>query len=371
MKKTKAEQIYESLRREIDHNPPGTRLGSIRSLMRQYKTSQFSITGAIRKLEEDKLLHRSTRGELLVRPQGEGTRSRIGIWMPDWPALVHLQHEESIRREALRHNLEAVRINYSRTYSFQQLETEGLSAVIVLPLHRLQPNEIYHLGNAPIPVVIIGRLLDGIELNYVSTDPFQNGMLAAGCFFRHGHRKLALALSEPQNAVQERRRDGFLTFSRAVGCSVQIIDCNVHEGENAAVSTNSVFSELLRSSMPKFTALYMMSGVTAFSAISALAECGYRVPDDVSVIAADNLDQAAFFLPPVTCIDADMQEYAGRVVNAVLRLLGEPGLPCLHEIVDQHVIERGSIRTLPPPPQHQKKSVAQPKAGITAGGAEP
>lgn len=89
MKKSKAEQIYESIRQEIDHNPPGTRLGSIRSLMRRYHTSQFSITGAIRKLEEDRILHRTPKGELLVRPQGEPAMERIGIWMPDWPSPVH------------------------------------------------------------------------------------------------------------------------------------------------------------------------------------------------------------------------------------------------------------------------------------------
>lgn len=349
MKKSKAEQIYESIRQEIDHNPPGTRLGSIRSLMRRYHTSQFSITGAIRKLEEDRILHRTPKGELLVRPQGEPAMERIGIWMPDWPSPVHLQHEEKIRREALRHGLEVVRINYSRGYSFRQLETEGLSAVIAILLHRLTPQEVYHLGNAPIPVLIMGRIFDSIELNFVSTDPFQNGMLGAGYFFRRGHRKFAVALSEPRNAICDRRHDGFLAFARATGCSVELIDCKVHEGENSAMTTHLVFSERLRTKTPEFTALYMMSSATAFSAISALADCGFRVPDDISVIAADNVDQAAYFLPPVTCIDADAEVSAAKVIGAVLRLLREPGLPCIHEIIDSSVVERGSVRTLPHP----------------------
>lgn len=61
----------------------------------------------------------------------------------------------------------------------------------------------------------MGRIFDSIELNFVSTDPFQNGMLGAGYFFRRGHRKFAVALSEPRNAICDRRRDGFLTFARA------------------------------------------------------------------------------------------------------------------------------------------------------------
>lgn len=297
MKKSKAEQIYESIRQEIDHNPPGTRLGSIRSLMRRYHTSQFSITGAIRKLEEDRIHCTARRrascwcGRRESRPwNASASGCRTG------PSPVHLQHEEKIRREALRHGLEVVRINYSRGYSFRQLETEGLSAVIAILLHRLTPQEVYHLGNAPIPVLIMGRIFDSIELNFVSTDPFQNGMLGAGYFFRRGHRKFAVALSEPRNAICDRRRDGFLAFARATGCSVELIDCKVHEGENSAMTTHLVFSERLRTKTPEFTALYMMSSATAFSAISALADCGFRVPDDISVIAADNVDQARLFL---------------------------------------------------------------------------
>ena len=349
MKKSKAEQIYECIRREIDHDPPGTRLGSIRSLMRRYNTSQFSITGAIHKLEEANLLHRTPRGELLVRAPGEPSRERIGIWMPDWPSPIHLQHEENLRRESLRHGFDVVRINYSRSYSFRQLETGGLKAVIAILQHRLTPHEVYHLGNSPIPVVIMGGIFDSIDLNFVSTDPFQNGLLAAGYFFQHGHRKMAVALSEPHNAVCNRRRDGFLAFARADGCPVELIDCRVNDGENAAMETHAALSKQLRTKHPEFTALYMMSSATAFSAISAFAECGFRVPDDISVIAADNVDQAAYFLPSVTCVDAPGDLFAQKVVAAVLKLLQEPGLPCIQEIIDSRVVERGSVRTFPQP----------------------
>ena len=346
IKKSKAEQIYECIRREIGHEPPGTRLGSIRSLMRRYNTSQFSITGAIHKLEEAKLLHRTPRGELLVSSPGEPSRERIGIWMPDWPSPVHFQRAEKLRREIHRHGFEAVRINYSQNYSFRQLESDGLRAIIAILQHRLTPHEVYHLGNSPIPVVIMGEIFDCIELSFVSADPFLNGLLAAGYFFRHAHRKLAIALSEPHNAICNRRRDGFLSFARATGCPVELIDCRVNDGENSAAATHVAFSEQLRTKRPKFTALYMMSSATAFSAISALVECGFRVPDDISVIAADDVDQAADFLPPVTCVDANADLFAQKVVGATMRLLQEPGLPCIQEIVDSEVVERGSVRTL-------------------------
>lgn len=115
------------------------------------------------------------------------------------------------------------------------------------------------------------------------------------------------------------------------------------------MTTHLVFSERLRTKTPEFTALYLMSSATAFSAISALADCGFRVPDDISVIAADNVDQAAYFLPPVTCIDADAEVSAAKVIGAGPASPPGAGAALHHEIIDSSVVERGSVRTLPHP----------------------
>ncbi len=344
MKIPKAEQVYEQLKREIGDQPPGARVGSIRALMKQCQTSQLSLTKALRQLEEEGLIGRSESGELFIRGSIDDIgKPRVAIWVPDWPSPGYMEFEEEFRNQALQREMVVSRVSYPLNYSFRHLETAGFAAMVVIPDRILTPDMVYCLGTAPVPVVLVGLTLEDVELNFVSTNAYQGGILAASYLYQKGHRKLAVAISEPLNSVIERRRDGFITFAQAAGCRVEVIDCEVRNGENSPQKTYEVLLERFRQHRPDFTGIYVLSGMTSFSAVSALAECGVQVPRDVSVISADNLKQAAYFLPALTCVDADLADYVGKVLDVIQRLRREPGAHC-RESVKSFVLERASVR---------------------------
>ena len=79
--------------------------------------------------------------------------------------------------------------------------------------------------------------------------------------------------------------------------------------------------ELIQSGK-KFTAVFAANDYMAAGAISALAEAGLRVPDDVSVAGYDNAPIAAEYMLKITTVD-DMGIAIGR--NAALRILERLG----------------------------------------------
>ena len=126
-----------------------------------------------------------------------------------------MEFEEEFRNQALQREMVVSRVSYPLNYSFRHLETAGFAAMVVIPDRILTPDMVYCLGTAPVPVVLVGLTLEDVELNFVSTNAYQGGILAASYLYQKGHRKLAVAISEPLNSVIERRRDGFITFAQA------------------------------------------------------------------------------------------------------------------------------------------------------------
>jgi DNA-binding LacI/PurR family transcriptional regulator len=95
------------------------------------------------------------------------------------------------------------------------------------------------------------------------------------------------------------------------------------------------------------TALYVSSLAQAVGVLHAAAEAGRRVPDDLSVVAYDDMPLAEYLRPPLTTLRMPLADLGAAAVDALLEQLagGEP-----RNVVvggEPTVVVRGS--TAPPP----------------------
>lgn len=345
IRRSKAEQIYEPLRDELLQLPVGSPAGSIRKLMHRYETSQLSITRVLGRLEREGVLERRPDGTLYLRGETCHDKKRVGLLIPDWPSASFTEVEERIRRGGRDRDLMVHRINYPINYSFRQLESTGFDAFLLIPDRALTPEDVYYIGSCPIPLVIMGFLFEDIALNCVASSPLQNGIKAASYLFGKGHRRMAMLVSEPGSSVINGRKNGFLTFTEAAGCRVEVIDCRVQHGENSQSKTRDVLSGYLEKHKPEFTAIYALSDATAMSAICTLNEYGCKVPGDISVIGADGGQQGEFFIPALTTVGADFGSYIDLVFQTFDSLWDDPGA-IIQKITPSCVVERNSVRDI-------------------------
>ena len=66
------------------------------------------------------------------------------------------------------------------------------------------------------------------------------------------------------------------------------------------------------------TAIFCCNDVMALGAISAIAEKGLRVPDDISVIGYDDIHASRFYAPPLTTIHQSKRRLGKQAVNLLL-----------------------------------------------------
>lgn len=90
---------------------------------------------------------------------------------------------------------------------------------------------------------------------------------------------------------------------------------------------------------PDIKALLCMNDRLAFGAYQAIAELGWKVPKDISVVSFDNDELAAYLRPGLTTVALPHEQMGSLAVELLLQH-GGPG----ERLVPMPTIERGSIR---------------------------
>ena len=102
----------------------------------------------------------------------------------------------------------------------------------------------------------------------------------------------------------------------------------------------------------EFTALVCYNDVSAIGAIRALMDPGLKVPDDVSVVGFDDIENAAFHNPSLTTIRQPLVHMGGVAARILLqRIRGQATFPDSVPILPELVIRES---TCPPNPRRNR-----------------
>lgn len=120
----------------------------------------------------------------------------------------------------------------------------------------------------------------------------------------------------------------------------------VVRGDWSAESGYHATRELLSTQQP--TALFVGNDQMALGAYRALFEAGLRIPEDVSVVGCDNIDESQSFPPPLTTLVMDWDLIGRQALHVALGMLADPKPLVL--TIPSTLIVRAS--TAPPPGGH-------------------
>lgn len=160
-----------------------------------------------------------------------------------------------------------------------------------------------------------------------------------------GHRRVG-HVSGPAHLVHTaERRTEIARSADRLGLTVHTVEADY----TAAAGTRAVAELLGRAQAP--TAVVFDNDVMAVAALEHLATTGRRVPDDVSLVSADDSPLCEVSVPPLSAMSLDVHHRGQRLGSAVLAVLAggdarQPPSPA------SQVVVRGSTgapgRTPPP-----------------------
>lgn len=215
------------------------------------------------------------------------------------------------------------------TSAVDHLLSQGVEAIIVIAPQDEVAQAVTAVG-APVPVVMISATEGQVGLvDAVSVDQEAGARLAVRHLVELGHSEI-VHLAGPQDWFDARARlAGWQAECAEAGLALPV----VVEGDWTAEHGYAVGQQMAREGAP--SAVFAANDQLALGLLRAFWEAGLTVPDDVSVVGYDDVDGAAFFIPPLTTVRQDFAALGHLAIDALAaRLAGsesvvEPILPTL------------------------------------------
>jgi DNA-binding LacI/PurR family transcriptional regulator len=144
---------------------------------------------------------------------------------------------------------------------------------------------------------------------------------------------------------------GLERFAHEVGLSLDPKLVLEIQGRNSTYAEGYQLTEELLKQELEFTALVAFDDLTACAAIGALSKAGRHVPRDCSVVGFDDIPSSAFYNPPLTTVDQQLEmqgSLGAEIVEEQIRAaLEKHTITPRHRIVAPKLMVRGS--TCPAP----------------------
>jgi LacI family transcriptional regulator len=156
--------------------------------------------------------------------------------------------------------------------------------------------------NPPLPTVAVAghRRIKGVT--NIVLDHYCAASLALTHLVDLGHEKIAFMKGSRSSADSEDRWNAICEVAAKIGIRMRkelIIEL---KGVDPTPNLGYPFAKQLIERKQPFTALFAYNDISAIGAICAFQEAGLRVPEDISVVGFDDIQNAAYINPPLTTV---------------------------------------------------------------------
>jgi LacI family transcriptional regulator len=219
--------------------------------------------------------------------------------------------------------------------------TDG--AIIQLPEE--SSDELKALMNGGYPVVVVDpRLPLDEDIPCVSAAHAAGARAAANHLLALGHRRIA-AITGPKGWVAtEERRNGYHASLAAAGV---LPEQELEAEANWQIGRGFTAASVLLDLDPRPTAIFAFNDNMAIGTLQAARARGIRVPEDLSVVGFDDLEEAALVTPPLTTVRQPLAEMGRMAVSLLLRLLDKQRVEALRIELATKLVVRGSTAPVP------------------------
>jgi DNA-binding LacI/PurR family transcriptional regulator len=347
---------------------PGEQLPSIRDLCRQYKVSLNTVTKVYGQLEKQGLIVRE-QGRGVFVSRNIGRRPRTGV--VGLIGYVYFEKKYSLYWATLLDGVQCA------------LAEQGLQLLLLhgplrdetiwdkvdgILLCDDMTTTLYYLDILPAHLPRVAMLVSPPKTSCVVADEYGGAYEATRHLISLGHRRIAYLKSEYKTGIARERLLGHndaMEQAHLDSPDLKMLELVDMRDFMASMDTKTYFYERSLITMRNWlkdgwrkdaiTAVVAQNDPIAEGAIVAIQEAGLKVPDDISIIGFDGVEQVAASVPALTTIETPLRRIGVKAVELLMRQIQdiETGL----DIGNEKIILPTSLRT--------GLSTAAPKASMS------
>jgi LacI family transcriptional regulator len=193
---------------------------------------------------------------------------------------------------------------------------------LILVSLRMSDEHAAELREAAVPVVVLGRALDGANVDTVQTDSRLGAAEAVRHLHASGRRRIAIVNGPLETIPGARRHEGYADGLRDVGLDVD--GSLVEPAEDFTVDLGrAATARLLERERPD--AILCANDLLATGALAALHAANLAVPADVAVVGMDNSPLCDIVYPRLTSVDLGASRRARTAAELLMKRIDSPG----------------------------------------------
>jgi LacI family transcriptional regulator len=194
------------------------------------------------------------------------------------------------------------------------LVQQQVGGILLVPA-RSRPDSVNFLKKHSTPVVVLDRRLPGGEIDVVRCDSEAGAHEIVRLLINLGHKRIAMLGGPKGVSTADDRLLGYQQALAESGLNAE------KELVQAGAFTQESGYEMARKAIsrsPRPTAFFAANNFIAFGALKALREEGLDVPDDLALVAFDDLPPALVTFPFLTVVAQPAHEMALEATKLLL-----------------------------------------------------
>lgn len=196
------------------------------------------------------------------------------------------------------------------------LVERGMDGLIIAQMIKNPSRLNQYLLNHNIPYIVLDQSDDHGFTDIVKTNERNGGELAAAHLIDYGHTHISIIQPYNLTSNMKARTDGFIKY------------CEMHEIPSPIIIETplnkeggfAVIDDIIKS---KSSAIFATNDEMAIGIMRGLADKGFHVPNDISVIGFDNIDIAKYLVPSLTTVAQPIKEIGEAALALITHKLNQ------------------------------------------------
>jgi DNA-binding LacI/PurR family transcriptional regulator len=197
---------------------------------------------------------------------------------------------------------------------------------------------------AGVPVVhSFGRHAVSPKVNVIGINNISAGRLAARTFVDRGYKHVGF-LGGPRAATSTQDREkGFVTEL----ANFPDVRMTASAASNYSFEAGRTEMQRLLAAGDMAEAYFCGDDVLSIGALSAIADAGLQVPEDIGILGLNDMEMASWENINLTTIHNPLKDIIAKSIELVAAMVEDASLTPKAHLFDCAVVERGTLRPLP------------------------
>lgn len=223
----------------------------------------------------------------------------------------------------------------------QMLVERQVDGLLVVPTSS-SSEHLLEAQKKGIPVALVDRLVKDMQVDCVLVDNVNGAYQAVEHLVTMGYRRIGVINGRLEVTTGEERYRGYLRVFEDY--NLPIVEELIRTGDFSSQSGYILVKELMALPHPP-QAVFIANCYMTMGAMLAISELGIRVPEDLAIVAFDDMELYRIATPPLTVVVQPMEEIGKTAAHLIYkRVSGDNSdFPQMYRLKPELVVRGSSV----------------------------